>query len=519
MKKKYQRKGNCFVFATAALLLLLTGCGGGDGGGSKRDNPPPTPVVSISILPTTASTTVGVSRSFSVTSQNTDFSLSAPAAAGCVRNGNTITCTPTAEGTHTITVTATANGTTRTAQLTVLAPEPESEIELIEDPDVIDEIVSADGTVQKTVTFKSAGYWTASIADIRAMNDIAYLGAENVATLAGIEDDCELSRNSGSAGTYTITITCKPGNISDDRIIEITISTENEALVITITQKPVPRSDNFTTISYPGAADTALYGINNNGVVIGEFFERVGNVTTAKAFVKNGGSFDLADPPGAVGNVYVFGINDSGQVLGFNDNRYFLKTGTGYQYLDDYTGAYITDYTGINNSGQLSGYITDIDGYSRGFIKTGGSFTLIDHPAAAAACAYYRRCGTYITGINNLGLAAGVYVDPDGFYRGFVKDGGNYIPVEHPDSMAAMINTYIEGINDYGQLAGYFWDADGYARGFVKDGGRFVEVIHPDAAEYGEGTYFFGINNSGRIAGWFDDGDNARGFLLEIGVQ
>jgi len=82
----------------------------------------PPEVVSISISPSIASVTVGESRSFAVTRQNTDFTLSVSPASGsgCVRNGNTVTCTPTTEGTYTVTVTAVADAT-KTASATLTA--------------------------------------------------------------------------------------------------------------------------------------------------------------------------------------------------------------------------------------------------------------------------------------------------------------------------------------------------------------------------------------------------------------
>ena len=109
----YPLKKTVFI-TTTIFLLFLVGCGGE----SKPDSPPPTPVVSLSISPTTANVMVGESRTFTVTPQNTDFTLSAPSAAGCARSGNAVTCMPTAAGTYTVTVTSTAD-TSKSASATV----------------------------------------------------------------------------------------------------------------------------------------------------------------------------------------------------------------------------------------------------------------------------------------------------------------------------------------------------------------------------------------------------------------
>ena len=497
----------------ALLILSLTACGGG-GGGSKPGNPGQK-TVSISILPKTASVEIGKSVTLTVNAQNTDFTVSSTPASGsgCVKSGGSVACTPTRAGTYDITVTASADTTkTATARITVSNPPvPVHEIEVIESPGEIDETVYADGRVQKTVTFTATGNWTASIADMRAMNIFASLSAStDVSTLAALSD-CSIDIKSGGAGTHTITITCRPNTAAANLVIDVKISTANDQVVITITQKPAPRNTDFTPVSYPDPGSTALYGINNNGAVIGEFYDVNRSV---KAFVKDGATYTAIAPPGASGNVYVYGINDSGQILGRYDNRYFLKTGNAYQNLANYPNAYLTDYTGINNSGKLVGYFTDANGYSRGFIKDGANFTAIDYPGASAAvCASYQQCGTRVTGINNLGQVVGVYRSSDGRYRGFVKNGNNYIPIDHPDSP---FNIYVTGINDSGQVAGYFWGSDGYAYGFVKDGGRFIEIIPPATANDGEGAYVYGINNSGRIAGWFDAGAKAHGFTKEF---
>jgi hypothetical protein len=67
--------------------------------------------VLVSISPLVDSVLLGESRTFEVTTLNTDYTLSASAEAGCAKNGNTVTCTPTAAGEYGIIVTATADTT------------------------------------------------------------------------------------------------------------------------------------------------------------------------------------------------------------------------------------------------------------------------------------------------------------------------------------------------------------------------------------------------------------------------
>ena len=360
-------------------------------------------------------------------------------------------------------------------------------------PQELKAVVGADGTERRIITFTASGPWTAS---------------------AGI---CKVVPPSGAAGTRKVVVTCPPNNSGADREFTLTVTvTDGQDIVIPITQKPnpAPRTSDFTEITtVPEAVHTRAYGVNNNNAVIGSIHNSSG---AEKAFLRNsGGGSTLIDNPAAAGNTHVYGINDDGYILGHYDGGYFLKTGTEYQKLANYQGTRPTEYTGVNKSGQLSGYFWTADGYARGFVKNDAGFTVINHPSANLTACSGGQCGTFITGINNHGQLSGYYVNADGVQHGFVKSGSSYIPIEHPDGDSGkLINTHVAGINDNGRLAGYFWGPDGYSRGFTTDGDRLIEIVHPDATGGGHGTSVYGINNSGRTVGWFDFGGKARGFLL-----
>jgi probable HAF family extracellular repeat protein len=300
-----------------------------------------------------------------------------------------------------------------------------------------------------------------------------------------------------AAGTYTVTVTA--------------VADTTKSASATLTVSPL------TTVSYPNeTGGTALYGINNSGQGIGEFYDSAGNI---RAFLYSNGSYTFLTPPNAGSRVYVYGINNAGDILGWSENGYFIKTGNTYSVLGDYPGARFTDYTGINNTGKSVGYYTDASGYSRGFIKTGSSFSgavAINHPSASSAsCSADWVCGTMLTDINDAGHVTGVYTDSEGYFRGFTYNGTNYTAIDHPDSSASnKINTWVTGINSSGVVVGYFWGSDSRDHGFVKDGSSFTVIDHPSAAANGEGTHIFGINDSGSMSGWYDDGAKATGFLL-----
>jgi len=457
-----------FITTAIFLMTFFTACGGGD---DKKKSDPPTPrVTSISISPTAQSAIVGESRTFTVATQNTDFSFTPPSGSGCSRSGGSIICVPTAAGTYNITVTATADATkSATAILTV------SQIISIS-ISAERELIRAGQSVILTVTPQNTGVNWPAAAEIAG--SFTRSGNEVTWTPPAID------------GTYSFTVTAA-ADASKHATAYVTVYIPSEAPV-----------------------DTWYFGINNNGQIAGAGIYSDG---TVRAFIKDGDEFDIFDHPDAVDYTYAVSINDSGHILGYYENGYFLKTGVLYEQIEDYPGAY-TDYTGINNSGVLSGYFIGSDGHARGFIKTGDNFDVFEHPDASYnACEAGLPCGTWFTGIDNYGHAAGAYTDSAGVYHGFLYDGVN-VPtrIDHPDSASGTIYTWVSGINDSGQAVGYFWDStDEKGHGFVFDGG-FVPFDHPGTAAYGEGTYINGINNSGQIVGWFDDGDKGQGFSLDF---
>ena len=98
----------------ALSLTLLAACGSDE----KNKN------ISVRITSNPGTVLVGATVSFTVSAENTDFTISAPNDAGCAKSGNTaVSCTPTAAGTYTVTITATAD-TTKNATATLTVREP-----------------------------------------------------------------------------------------------------------------------------------------------------------------------------------------------------------------------------------------------------------------------------------------------------------------------------------------------------------------------------------------------------------
>ena len=128
--KKYQEKIRYISVLVATQLLLLTTC---EGGGNN--NHQPVDDVSISIV-LSLTMRIGETKSLTVTTQNTEFTLLTPEGSGCIKSGNiAVTCTPTTAGTYDVMVTATED-TTKKATATVNVLERENEMIVFQNFDV-----------------------------------------------------------------------------------------------------------------------------------------------------------------------------------------------------------------------------------------------------------------------------------------------------------------------------------------------------------------------------------------------
>jgi hypothetical protein len=151
----------------------------------------------------------------------------------------------------------------------------------------------------------------------------------------------------------------------------------------------------LTTINAPSGPNTVFaQGINNNGLVVGFYVGTDGQdhgMTFLQSSAVNhmGTGTAIADPhippvAGEPGATFVFsqilGINDHGLAVGYygdstgSQHGFFYNTNTDkYTFLDDPNAAFsngveVTQITGINNAGEITGFYTDANGLAHGFV-------------------------------------------------------------------------------------------------------------------------------------------------------
>jgi probable HAF family extracellular repeat protein len=151
-------------------------------------------------------------------------------------------------------------------------------------------------------------------------------------------------------------------------------------------------------------------------------------------------------------------------------------------------GATSAEATDINNLGQIVGNFTDASGADRGFLFSGGQYTVINRPGYAAG-------GTRLGGINDAGTIVGSSYDYGNPFS-FIYRNGSF-----QDFTADNRYTVAADINNAQQIVGWV-GVSGTRLGFVYQAGQAVILDY--AAVAGGSTWAYTINNLGEVAGTVD---------------
>ena len=168
-----------------------------------------------------------------------------------------------------------------------------------------------------------------------------------------------------------------------------------------------------------------------------------------------------------------------------------------------------TTSTGINVVGTITGYVTDNNNGTHGFVRSpAGQFKEFDAPGAdpVVGC-------TCPVSINDFGAVAGQSIDTNSVSHGFLRSlDGKITGFDVSEAgVAPGQGTVPSNNNDFGVIAGNYVDANGVAHGFLRIPNGDITTFDPSGSQ---GTYPNNVNNWGVTAGTYYDANFVRhGFL------
>ncbi len=263
----------------------------------------------------------------------------------------------------------------------------------------------------------------------------------------------------------------------------------------------------YSVFDPPGAIFTTVTGMNNAGQIVGSYTDAKGIHNFLRS--ADGSTYTTIDFVGATpGSTTIGAINNVGQIAGT-----FVDPSTGYTrcYLGKADGSSFTPFDlpdfgpgggprGLNDSGEISGGIVEVDTIGSGFLRTpDGILTTIALPGS----------GIRARGLDASGDIVGYYIAGGGegefLFHGFIRNpAGVFTTLDIPGTDNG---AQLAAINNHGQVTGNWFPA--YA-GFASIAdGSFPFFAIPGA----QSVYPAAIDDAGRVAGSFGDGTSVHGFL------
>ena len=161
----------------------------------------------------------------------------------------------------------------------------------------------------------------------------------------------------------------------------------------------------------------------------------------------------------------------------------------------DYPGSSDTHGLGINDSGSAVGLYTDPGGATKGYLRLpDGTFTAIIDPSDNSS---YTRAW----GINNAGTIVGDYLNNTGgtsTYHGFLLRGGVYTTFD----ISGPYSTDIFAVNNNGDFGGIYGSSAYANRAFLDIGGVITTFTGPAGST---NTVVQGLNTSNVAVGTYTD--------------
>jgi len=208
----------------------------------------------------------------------------------------------------------------------------------------------------------------------------------------------------------------------------------------------------YTSFDYPGESKTVAAGINDSGLIVGY----TGDLRV-RGFLYDGTSFTRTIRNGSNTATVALGINNAGQVVGgfgtAGATRGFILRGQQFKVLSPPPGGWIYVYArGVNNLGEVVGW--DSGSGDDGFTYMNGTYQTIAFPGSSL---------TEALGINDGDILVGWYSAEGCLPCGFAYKNGTYLSFNYPGAYGTLPTS----INNAGQVVGQYQLSDGSLHGFI----------------------------------------------------
>ena len=235
------------------------------------------------------------------------------------------------------------------------------------------------------------------------------------------------------------------------------------------------------------ATETDSYGVNNSGVIAGDYIDTAG---VQHGMILAGKTLTTVDNKKCSTAMAFYAINSAGTAVGWCNGATgaIAFTWTKGKFTTvAYPKATQTEATGINDKGHVVGFYLDSASVQHGFVKKGAKYTTIDVKGDTLTDAY---------GINNTDQICVYAINTAGGYSSFLYNGKTFKKVAAPK--AGTTGTVAHAPNNKGDIAGTYFDSNGAAQGFLLHGGKYYDVKDPKA---NNSTRNDGINDKLEMVG------------------
>lgn len=275
----------------------------------------------------------------------------------------------------------------------------------------------------------------------------------------------------------------------------------------------------FQNVDIPGSYYAALEEVNEAGLAVGFYSMDPDGMTSYGFLWHNGRTEEIEYPDDPSAWIYMYGINNSAQVIGAvgwdasSKAAVYDAVRRRWSFLPDVTfeGTTYPWNQGLrmNDSGHAVGDACTIDASDNwvcvGWTWNGRSYTFTTLPGTTAPW-------TGPLALNNRGDVVGQTLDADGNIHAYLVRGRRVTSLDVPGASS----TYVNDINDEGValLAAVFGDPLGPSLTYAWRDGVFTVLPNaPGAAN----TYAYGLDNQGNFCGrWYGPEGDSHGFMAKI---